>query len=135
MECNKSKKRCQWVTDDPLYIQYHDLEWGVPLHDDTKLFDERYDGWKILFSSIDGNDEEEATTRLLQQMATDAGFNTSFEYLENVHFDEEGIFDADENQYEYWFKLYPWEDIAIDEDGETIYLLSDKKIYAFAFTP
>ena len=87
----------------------------ITLFDDTKEFDEKYDGWKILFSSISSNDEEEATTRLLQQMATDAGFNTSFEYLENTHFDEDGIYDADGNSYEYWFKLYPWEDIAHDE--------------------
>lgn len=87
----------------------------ITLFDDTELFDERYDGWKILFSSVEGNDEEEATTRLLQQIATDAGFNTGFEYLQNVKFDNDGIFDADENQYEYWFKLYPWEDIAHDE--------------------
>ena len=87
----------------------------ITLFEDTDSFDEKYDGWKILFSSISGNDEEEATTRLLQQMATDAGFNTAFEYLENTHFDEDGIYDADENSYEYWFKLYPWEDIAIDE--------------------
>ena len=32
-------KRCDWVTDDPLYIKYHDMEWGVPLHDDLKLFE------------------------------------------------------------------------------------------------
>lgn len=87
----------------------------VTLFDDTELFDERYDGWKILFSSVEGDDEEEATTRLLQQIATDAGFNTGFEYLQNVKFDDDGIFDADDNQYEYWFKLYPWEDIAHDE--------------------
>jgi len=87
----------------------------ITLFDDTDVFDERYDGWKILFSSISDNPEEEATTRLLQQMATDAGFNTAFEYLENTHFDENGIFDANENEYEYWFKLYPWEDIAHDE--------------------
>lgn len=87
----------------------------ITLFDDTKHFDERYDGWKILFSSIHANDEEEATTRLLQQIATDAGFNTGFEYLQNVKFDEDGIFDADDNRYEYWFKLYPWEDIATDE--------------------
>jgi glutathionylspermidine synthase len=87
----------------------------ITLFDDTELFEERYDGWKILFSSIEGDDEEEATTRLLQQMATDAGFNTSFEYLQNVKFDEDGIYDANENEYEYWFKLYPWEDIATDE--------------------
>lgn len=87
----------------------------VTLFEDTELFDERYDGWKILFSSIAGNDEEEATTRLLQQIATDAGFNTGFEYLGDVKFDEDGIYDRDDNQYEYWFKLYPWEDIATDE--------------------
>ena len=87
----------------------------ITLFDDTELFEERYDGWKILFSSVEGNDEEEATTRLLQQMATDAGFNTAFEYIQNVGFDDEGIYDADDNKYEYWFKLYPFEDIAIDE--------------------
>lgn len=87
----------------------------ITLFEDTELFDERYDGWKILFSSVSGNDEEEATTRLLQQIATDAGFNTAFEYLGDVKFDEDGIYDRDDNQYEYWFKLYPWEDIATDE--------------------
>ena len=87
----------------------------ITLFDDPDEFDARYDGWKILFSSISGNDEEEITTKLLQQIATDAGFNTSFEYLENVEFDDNGIYDADGNKYEYWFKLYPWEDIAIDE--------------------
>ena len=30
--------RCTWPTDD-LYIRYHDTEWGVPLHDDQKLFE------------------------------------------------------------------------------------------------
>ena len=87
----------------------------ITLFDDVDEFDDRYDGWKILFSSISNNDEEEVTTKLLQQMATDAGFNTSFEYLENTHFDENGIYDSEDNSYEYWFKLYPWEDLAIDE--------------------
>ena len=32
-------KRCAWVSDDELYIQYHDQEWGVPQHDDQKLFE------------------------------------------------------------------------------------------------
>jgi len=31
-------KRCEWCTDDPLYIAYHDEEWGVPLYDDKALF-------------------------------------------------------------------------------------------------
>ncbi|SDU03404.1 DNA-3-methyladenine glycosylase I [Desulfobacula phenolica] len=32
-------KRCEWVTSDPVYIKYHDEEWGVPVHDDKKLFE------------------------------------------------------------------------------------------------
>jgi DNA-3-methyladenine glycosylase I len=32
-------KRCAWVTSDPLYIQYHDEEWGVPIYDEQKLFE------------------------------------------------------------------------------------------------
>ncbi|VAW42053.1 Similarity with glutathionylspermidine synthase, group 2, partial [hydrothermal vent metagenome] len=87
----------------------------ITLFDDTDSFSDHYDGWKILFSSIAENEEEEATTKLLQQIATDAGFNTSFDYLGNVTFDETGIYDSDNNKYEYWFKLYPWEDIATNE--------------------
>ena len=33
------KKRCDWGTEDELYIEYHDREWGVPLHDDRRLFE------------------------------------------------------------------------------------------------
>ena len=32
-------KRCEWVTDDPLYRAYHDEEWGRPVHDDRLLFE------------------------------------------------------------------------------------------------
>lgn len=32
-------KRCVWCEGDPLYIKYHDKEWGVPLHTDKKLFE------------------------------------------------------------------------------------------------
>ncbi len=38
--------RCAWPGDDPLMIQYHDEEWGVPLHDDRKHFE---------FIVLDGN--------------------------------------------------------------------------------
>ena len=33
------KQRCAWVTEDPLYIQYHDEEWGKPVYDDQHLFE------------------------------------------------------------------------------------------------
>lgn len=31
--------RCEWCGEDPLYVNYHDREWGVPVHDDRKLFE------------------------------------------------------------------------------------------------
>lgn len=33
------KNRCEWCGTDPLYVKYHDEEWGVPLHDDNGLFE------------------------------------------------------------------------------------------------
>ncbi|MDP2682615.1 MAG: DNA-3-methyladenine glycosylase I [Deltaproteobacteria bacterium] len=35
----KIQKRCAWLNDNPLMIEYHDKEWGVPVHDDKKLFE------------------------------------------------------------------------------------------------
>lgn len=35
----KVKARCWWCGEDPLYVRYHDEEWGRPLHDDRKLFE------------------------------------------------------------------------------------------------
>ena len=31
--------RCGWCGNDPLYVAYHDTEWGVPVHDDRRLFE------------------------------------------------------------------------------------------------
>src|SRR5574341_2574006 len=33
------KRRCDWATRDALYVRYHDEEWGVPLHNDRRLFE------------------------------------------------------------------------------------------------
>ena len=35
---NLNLQRCSWCLDDPLYIKYHDLEWGNPVYEDQKLF-------------------------------------------------------------------------------------------------
>jgi DNA-3-methyladenine glycosylase I len=36
---NASRPRCRWAGTDPLYVAYHDEEWGVPCHDDRELFE------------------------------------------------------------------------------------------------
>ena len=35
----KEKKRCSWCEGEEIYIDYHDNEWGIPVHDDQKLFE------------------------------------------------------------------------------------------------
>ncbi len=96
----------------------------ITLFDDTSKFEEYYEGWRILFSCIEGNDEDEVTTRLLKRMAEDAGFLTGFSFLDEVLFDNESICDKEKQEYEYWFKLFPWEDIAIEE-GELALILQN----------
>ncbi len=36
---SQNKKRCSWPTKEKILIKYHDKEWGVPLHNDKKLFE------------------------------------------------------------------------------------------------
>lgn len=36
---NDQVNRCSWCLKDPIYIQYHDEEWGIPVHDDRQLFE------------------------------------------------------------------------------------------------
>ncbi len=96
----------------------------VTLEESIETFDERYEGWGFLFSSIRGDVEEENTVKLLQYIATEAGYVTQFAYVDEVEFDSEaGIFFGGE-KYELWFKLIPWEDIAIEE-SEFAMLLGD----------
>ncbi|PHO10966.1 glutathionylspermidine synthase [Malaciobacter canalis] len=107
----------------------------ITLDTDIEKFEEHYQelGWKILFSSIAGSIEDENTTKLLQHIATEAGFNTDFEYIDKVEFSDDGIF-AKEQSFEFWFKLIPWEDIAIDENELALLLteiLENRKAIIF----
>ena len=107
----------------------------ITLDSDISKFEEYYAnlGWKILFSSISSSAEDINTTKLLQHIATEAGFNTDFEFIENVQFSDEGIFKDDE-LFEFWFKLIPWEDIAIQESELALILteiIREKKAIIF----
>lgn len=96
----------------------------ITLSEDVSEFAKLYEGWKILFSCVAGNAEDTATTKLLQNIADEAGFHTNFAYIDEVEFsDESGIFFNGES-YEYLFKLIPWEVIAINE-GELAMILGN----------
>ena len=79
-------------------------------------FAERYGREKLLFSSVDNLPEDERTVRYLQQVAHEAGLYTDFCYLHEAGFSaDEGVFNKDSQLADFWFKLFPWEDIASDE--------------------
>ena len=107
----------------------------ITLDSDIEKFEEYYSklGWKILFSSISSSYEDINTTKLLQHIASEVGFNTDFEFIENVQFNDEGIYKNDE-LFEFWFKLIPWENIAIEESELALILtqiIADKKAIIF----
>ncbi len=108
----------------------------VTLEEDVSTFEERYDGWSFLFTSVKGNSEEENTVKLLQHIATEAGFETEFAYIDEIEFsDEDGIVYNDES-YELWFKLIPWEDIALEESDLAMLLTNIiKNQKAIIFNP
>jgi len=97
----------------------------ITLDNDIEEFEQHHNklNWKILFSSISNNDEEIHTTKLLQHIAKEVGYETGFSFIDEVEFSDDGI-SKNDTIYEFWFKLIPWEDIAIDE-GELAVILSD----------
>ena|SRR5579862_3687795 len=83
-------KRCGWVNSDPLMVQYHDNEWGVPVHDDRKHFEflvleaaqaglswfivlKKREGYRRAFSDFDPEKVARYTERRIQKLILDPG--------------------------------------------------------------
>lgn len=81
-------KRCTWCGDDPLYIDYHDTEWGVPSRDDAHLFEmlvlegaqaglawitvlRKREGYRELFDGFDAQRIARYTDRKLDKLLLD----------------------------------------------------------------
>lgn len=82
--------RCTWAGSDPVYIDYHDREWGVPLHDDRKLFEfltlegaqaglswitilKRRDGYRNAFAGFDPAEVVAFDEQKQAELLTDSG--------------------------------------------------------------
>ena len=52
------KTRCTWPGEDPLYVAYHDEEWGVPEHDDRALFEKLILDWVPGGAVVDHHSQE-----------------------------------------------------------------------------
>ena len=83
-------RRCWWPGEDPLYIAYHDTEWGRPVTDDTRLFEKiclegfqsglswitilrKRDNFRSAFAGFDPARVARFTARDVQRLLTDAG--------------------------------------------------------------
>jgi DNA-3-methyladenine glycosylase I len=82
------KTRCSWCGDDPLYVKYHDEEWGVPVRDDPTLFEflmlegaqaglawitvlRKREGYRALFDNFDANKIARYTDKKLEKLLLD----------------------------------------------------------------
>src|SRR5947199_7251217 len=84
-------KRCSWVSvDDPLMLQYHDSEWGVPVHDDRRHFEflvleaaqaglswsivlNKREGYRRAFSDFDPGKVARYTDKRIEKLTLDPG--------------------------------------------------------------
>ena len=83
-------ERCRWCGDDPIYVQYHDTEWGVPTYDDQSLFESlllegaqaglswitvlrKRDGYRAAFANFDCEAIAGFSDRQLMDLRTDEG--------------------------------------------------------------
>ena len=82
--------RCSWCESDPIYIKYHDEEWGVPVHDDKKLFEflilegaqaglswitilKRREGYRKAFANYDAEKVARFTEKKIEKLLLDPG--------------------------------------------------------------
>ena len=91
MNDDVTKKRCSWVgIDDQLMLQYHDREWGVPVHDDRKHFEflvlegaqaglswtivlKKREGYRRAFDGFDPDKVARFSARRIEKLALDSG--------------------------------------------------------------
>ncbi|MGB5446026.1 MAG: DNA-3-methyladenine glycosylase I [Psychromonas sp.] len=76
------KQRCQWCTEDPLYIAYHDQEWGVPVHDDRLLFE---------FIILEGAQAGLSWLTILKKRENYRKAFADFDYTQVANFDQDDV--------------------------------------------
>ncbi len=93
--------RCGWAGSDPVYVAYHDTEWGVPLHDDRTLFEflilegaqaglswitilKRRDGYRKAFAQFDPRKVARFDTRKIERLLQDPGIIRNRQKVESA---------------------------------------------------
>jgi glutathionylspermidine synthase len=75
----------------------------------------------FVFTAVRGSEEDRGTAQYLQDLASQAGFRTRYEHLEDIGVDDQGRFTDSVDEVIRWaFKLYPWEWMFVEEFGRQI---------------
>ena len=96
------KTRCQWVNpNDPMMVDYHDLEWGVPVHDDRRHFEflvlegaqaglswatilKRREGYRRAFSDFDPEEVARYSERRIEELLIDPSIIRNRQKIEST---------------------------------------------------
>jgi DNA-3-methyladenine glycosylase I len=118
-----TKKRCSWSGTDPLYVSYHDEEWGVPVHDDRVLFEflvlegaqaglswstilRKRDAYRRAFDRFDPGKVARYDTRKVAALLADAGIVRNRAKIESAIKNAKAFLDV---QQEFGsFDAYQW---------------------------
>jgi DNA-3-methyladenine glycosylase I len=126
-----NKKRCAWAGTDPLFIAYHDEEWGVPIHDDRVLLEflvlegaqaglswstilRKRDAYRRAFDRFDPRKVARYEKRKVAALLTDAGIVRNRAKIESAIKNAKAFLDVQEEFGS--FDAYQWQFV----DGRSI---------------
>ena len=95
-------KRCDWCGTEPIYVDYHDKEWGVPVHDDRMHFEmiildgaqaglswitilKRRESYREAFDNFDVLKVSRYSDKKMEKLLTDPGIKRSLVLLINTY--------------------------------------------------
>lgn len=102
------ENRCEWCGSNPLYVSYHDDEWGVPLHDDRGLFEllilegaqaglswltilKKRDSYRKAFSGFDPQEIAGYSERDIERLLADSGIVRNRRKIESTLRNARGV--------------------------------------------
>jgi DNA-3-methyladenine glycosylase I len=118
------KSRCTWAGTDPLYVAYHDREWGVPVHDDRVLFEflvlegaqaglswitilRKRDAYKRAFADFDPEKVARFNARKVASLLKDEGIVRNRAKIESAIKNAKAVLEVQEEHGS--FDAYQWQ--------------------------
>lgn len=121
------KKRCEWCSDNPLYLAYHDEEWGVPVIDDRLLFEvlvlegaqaglswltilKKRQNYRLTFDNFDCDLIASYAERDITRLIAEAGIVRNRRKIESAVKNARGVIDLRQQYGSFSTYLWNWVD-------------------------